>query len=953
MKKNHIILFFLLIWNSVFSQQYTNYSTKNGLPSNHVYRITQDVDGFIWFITDKGMVKYNGTDFKKFTIRDGLPTNDIWNIIATPDGKVWYFSKSPKIGYIERDSVYAFPSAVKGEILSPVNRNVVGNEVTFNNTAHYVLKNGQWNAYDVSGSRKQYILNHTKLHRIQFSEDKTQILFIDKDNKEVQRTKTCNEITQSHTRSQVNDSTYIWLSNKAFVVLNLNNYNIKTTLFEDAINIKKSKYTRVHVVNNQIQITGKGFVATLDNNYNLVNVHYIPDHLKAHFSFIDKQDNLWVATFRNGVYKLPKSKQNATYTLINEKAGKIKKIGNRLITTVLDKGFYQYDSISKQFKPYIKDSDFTYGVFEVKELNKKYFITNKKITTIQNNTKTILHASRNEFYLNETARQLVYHNNYLYGNFTAGLNKLNPNDLSINKEYLSNGIRTFISFKNELIIATSNGLKILKDDSIKTLKLQTEVPNNLHKKPILSLNKLDSNALLVGTDTYGAFITDLDKIIPLRETAYLSINDSFLDNENLWLATDKGVWHYKKDKENNYIFITTYDEDDGLLLQNAKSVYATDKDLIISSNIGVVSIPKKKTSTKKLLAIYVANTNYNDKKIISNTVKYTEDNTLNFSISSINFSENTPFFYEYQLLPIQKEWMQTTSKQLLFNDLLPNKYVLNIRSQGEVNTSDFEITPLWYQTWLVKTFFILWLLLSLIAVVLLIRKIELKKQAKELNTKRKMAEFELHALRSQMNPHFVFNSLNAIQYYITDNKLELSEKYLVKFSKLIRMFFELSREKKTSIEEEVNLLNCYLEIEKLRFGEDFNFSIEVDVTLNKLNDIPVMLLQPIVENAVNHGLFHKKGKGEVSIVFTKIDSQSFQVSITDNGVGRKKAAAIKQQSTNKHLSKSTYIIQDRITLLNEYDEWKITYKIDDLDKLKQTGTQVVLSFTYQHNHQTN
>jgi len=67
----------------MFSQQYTNYTTKDGLPSNHVYRITQDVDGFIWFITDKGMVKFNGTDFKKFTIRDGLPTNDIWNIVRS------------------------------------------------------------------------------------------------------------------------------------------------------------------------------------------------------------------------------------------------------------------------------------------------------------------------------------------------------------------------------------------------------------------------------------------------------------------------------------------------------------------------------------------------------------------------------------------------------------------------------------------------------------------------------------------------------------------------------------------------------------------------------------------------------------------------------------------------------------------------------------------------------
>lgn len=937
----------------MFSQQYTNYTTKDGLPSNHVYRITQDVDGFIWFITDKGMVKFNGTDFKKFTIRDGLPTNDIWNVTATPNGKVWYFSKSPKIGYIENDSVYAFPSAIKGEVLSPMNRNVVGNEVTFNNsTAHYQLENKQWKAYDVQGTHsvlKHYkvYLNHKKLHRVQFSKDKTNLVFIDKNNKEVKRIKVFQEINEAHTRSQVNDSTYIWLSNKAYTIINLNNYNFKTRFFEDVLNIKKSKYTRVHVVNNQIQITGKGFVGVLDNNYNLVNVHNIPDYLKAHFSFIDKQDNLWIATFRNGVYKLPKSKQNATYTLINEKTGKIKKVGKRIITTVLDKGFYQYDSVFKQFKPYIKESDFTYGVFEVKELNKKYFITNKKITTLQNNTKTILHASKIKAYLNETARQLVYHNNYLYGNFTAGLNKLNPNNLSINKEYLSNGIRTFISFKEALIIASSNGLKVLQNDSIKALIFQMKMTNNLHQKPILSLNKLDNNTLLVGTDAYGAFITDLNKIIPLEETAYLSINDSFYENNNLWLATDKGVWHYKKDLKNNYIFTAIYNENDGLLLKNAKSVYVVGENLLVSSNIGVVTIPIKKNTQRQLLDIYISNATYNTKSITTKLVKYAKNNTVTFNVSSIDFSENSDFSYKYQLLPIQKKWVTTTSSQISFNDLPPKSYQLHIKSKGKSKSFSFKITPLWYQTLLAKLLFIVLGIVFITALILLVRKRELNKQAIKLNAKRKLAEFELYALRSQMNPHFVFNSLNAIQYYLTDNKIELSEKYLVKFSKLIRMFFDLSKESYISIKDEIKLLNAYLEIEKLRFGDDFNYLIHVDTELNFDHKIPAMLLQPIVENAVNHGLFHKIGEGLIKIQFNKKSKNTFEISIEDNGIGRKKAAAIKGHSLNKHLSKSTEILQERIELINESNTCKITYKVSDVDKQNHLGTRVTLVFDNQ------
>ena len=92
MKKLHITLIIILIWSFSFAQQYTNYSTKNDLPSNHIYKITQDYKGFIWFITDKGIVKYNGTTFKTFTTKEGLPTNDIWDIKITPDNKIWYFN---------------------------------------------------------------------------------------------------------------------------------------------------------------------------------------------------------------------------------------------------------------------------------------------------------------------------------------------------------------------------------------------------------------------------------------------------------------------------------------------------------------------------------------------------------------------------------------------------------------------------------------------------------------------------------------------------------------------------------------------------------------------------------------------------------------------------------------------------------------------------------------------
>ena len=946
MQKLHIIIFLSLIWSFSFSQQYTNYNSKNGLPGNHVYRITQDAQGFIWFITDKGMTKYNGTTFKTFTVRNGLPVNDIWNIIATPDNKIWYFSKSPKLGYIENDIVYAFPSEIQGEILAPMHRNIVGNIVTFNNSeTSYQLKNKQWKKQNCLGHLskqklfKTFLIHH-KLDRFQFSKDQKNILFYTKNNKIDKKIKFIDAIKKAHTRSQINDSIYIWLTNKEYTIINLNNYQIKTTSFKDAININKSKYTRVHKVNNQIQITGEGFVSVMDRNYNLTNTHYIPIELKSHFSFIDKQNNIWIATFTNGVYKLPASKQLAVYSLTNEKIGKIRKIEDKIITTVLDKGFYSYDSISKKFKPFIQTKNYCYGAFHIPELNISFYITNKEIIRIKNNKITTEKTFKNTNFLNEKARQLIYHKNFLYSNYTSGLNRINPKNLKIVKTFTLNGIRTFISFKGKLIIATSNGLKILENDQIINLNLKTKTPNNFHKKPILSLSKIDKNTLLIGTDSYGAYLTDLTTTIPLKETEFLGINDGFAKNKKLWIATDNGIFLYKKDANFKYQFINKYTLNDGLLLKNAKSVYKTENNLIISSNKGITTIPKNKKPKNQFLDIYFQYIRYNNQKIKTKN-PYTKNNQLHVNVGIIDFSENNKYNYKYRLLPIQKKWLKTTSSNFVFNDLKPNEYTLSIKSHKEIKNKKITITPLWYQTFWFKLFSRSFIFIFLISAFLFYIKKENQKNNVKLQTQKKLAEYELHALRSQMNPHFVFNSLNAIQYYITKNDIDLSEKYLVKFSRLIRMFFDFSREKEIPLRDEIKLLHSYLEIEKMRFGEDFLFQIHVlNPQLLDSFKIPTMLLQPIVENAVNHGLFHNNGKGLIEIYFKLQPNNKLIVTITDDGVGIKKSKEIQKKSIHIKKDTSSNVIKERLFLLNQSKKWKVTYTL----KENKIGTSVIITF---------
>lgn len=220
---------------------------------------------------------------------------------------------------------------------------------------------------------------------------------------------------------------------------------------------------------------------------------------------------------------------------------------------------------------------------------------------------------------------------------------------------------------------------------------------------------------------------------------------------------------------------------------------------------------------------------------------------------------------------------------------------------------------------------------------------------KELEHQKRIHAAELHALRGQMNPHFVHNSLNAIQYYIQRNEVETSENYLAKFSKLIRLFFEYSRRQFISISEEMDLLVLYLEIEKLRFEDKISFHIEVDRTIDPDEQtVPAMILQPIVENAVNHGLFHKGGEGEITVHFKLIDGSVLQIVIEDDGIGINEARRISGKGLKKEGSHSMKVLEERLELLALTKQWETHYAIDDLSDPSvdgnKTGTRVTLNF---------
>jgi ligand-binding sensor domain-containing protein/two-component sensor histidine kinase len=264
---------------------------------------------------------------------------------------------------------------------------------------------------------------------------------------------------------------------------------------------------------------------------------------------------------------------------------------------------------------------------------------------------------------------------------------------------------------------------------------------------------------------------------------------------------------------------------------------------------------------------------------------------------------------------------------------------------GNVKTIKVVIQPPFYLRW----WFIIFVLLFFFLLFFWWNKKKinaaLKEEQMKLGFQQQLSEMEMKALRAQMNPHFIFNSLNSIQKYILQNDQFAASQYLTKFSRLIRLILDHSNQSEILLSSELDLLRLYIEMECLRFEDKFNYTLHVQPGMNaETVSIPSMLIQPYVENAIWHGLLHKVTKGNLQVNFSKKEEGVLQVIIEDDGIGRAKAAELKSKQVLRKKSYGMQITADRIMLINRTQNIKTTCEIQDLTDADgaAAGTKIIL-----------
>ncbi|MFM9909536.1 MAG: two-component regulator propeller domain-containing protein [Chitinophagaceae bacterium] len=336
------------------------------------------------------------------------------------------------------------------------------------------------------------------------------------------------------------------------------------------------------------------------------------------------------------------------------------------------------------------------------------------------------------------------------------------------------------------------------------------------------------------------------------------------------------------------------------------------------------------------------------------------ENNINFQFAALSTSFSNLIRYAYKLEGYDKDWIETEKNNITYSNLSSGKYKLLIKTGNFIyiwNKHYFSLSITIKKPWYRQAWFFLLCAIAILSLISIWYHYRIKNIQDQLELKSKyekqIAEIEMKALRAQMNPHFIFNCLNSINRYIVKSDEKTASSYLTKFSKLIRLILDNSTLDTIPIEKEIETLKLYIDMEALRFDHVFDYSIEASEEIKYSSvEIPSMLIQPYVENAIWHGLLHLPAnqkdkediKGLLKIVFMKQDDKTVIVTIRDNGIGRLKAAELKSKDVLKQKSYGMQITSDRIQLINNLYNMNASVVVYDLNNNRgeSEGTEVVI-----------
>ncbi|MBL4668739.1 MAG: histidine kinase [Flavobacteriales bacterium] len=658
-------------------------------------------------------------------------------------------------------------------------------------------------------------------------------------------------------------------------------------------------------------------------------------------AFINKNGTFFLGTFGRGVMIIPNLKVQSHYNSDELLLGIDVSLSNELFLSTRS-GKVFLSSLENQIDKVNISVDQVFHIPKIKGFNNQVVFSG---VNGLGNLKDVCVLDENSFLLSSpygiyiySLKEPKYFNKLKYNFFGEHLYGL------LNGTARSNSVAW--SFKDSVVYYSNNLGVYLKEWN----SLEEEAVLYKGKAFLSNDLKYDNNQLVCATKENGIlFFRDKENVEQLSEKNGLKSNavkKIKISNNLLYALTEKGIQVYNL-LTKQFLGIGVIE---GVVNNTVNNFAVSNDKLWLLEKHKYYAIDIATILKKDLIAnLYIDSITVNGRVVSDNKNKEFDysQNAFNFYFDYRDVETKHETEISYTLEGFYEDWKTVLSSEnkIEFQYLPVGEYTFKIkgvyRNQStKIFKYEFEIFPPFWKRWwfYIGLFIFTVLLVSLIARIRLQRVSKKNKEIleKEILSK-ELAESKLKALRSQMNPHFIFNSLNSIQNLVLQKDTNKSYDYLVLFAELVRSALDYSEQEFIAIEKELEFLNVYLELEKLRFGNDFEFKIEYKGSLDV--KVPSLVVQPFIENALLHGLLHKKGKKKLTIVFA-VDKELTCV-IIDNGVGRKKAKEIKDRQNISYESFSTGAIKKRMEILSQQFNMDATFFYEDLlEKGNVSGTKV-------------
>lgn len=973
----HISIFICIFIHFCVAAQsvaYTNFMSQNDLPSNTVYQIKQDKNGFIWIATANGLARYDGSNFKVFNPK-GIKDKEILGMLIDDNGKVWFWNLKGKLFYIfnnvikeikfkkntikirdfkqDNDGTYFF--IAQGIGVYRLNKNYTYKQIAQSELAEKIIKTNKGLLLNI----RDFIYD-ISYDTIQFRYNFYLPIF----EKGIKKPMIFKEMNHEYwCLQQWTDELYKIDENGKLIDFG---FVAHRNQFKDGIKM-------IYEDNNhQYWVILKDKLLVFDaTEQHLISQIYFPLANKVTNFLHDREGNYWLTLSDNGIIFIPSIHIKSQLKLKNEITNNftiqsLAVYDNQLIISKNQGNITLTDFNTEQEKHFsfkhnlpiqnIKKG-FNGDIWLISNI--KATIVNKDFKIIEDNVGDQIIGYKSIYFDNVTEDIFIGHYDGVLKITKEEFNDFIDNKKfewgSIRQRFRVNGINQRVyaieKVKNEYWFGSTDGLYECIDKKAKL----TSIPE-LQKSWITHIIN-QNDTVWVGTQTDGLFqIINKKNIKKYNETNGLSSNNCkhliVEPNGIVWVGTNNGI---------NKINTKTGEIDlinnlDGLLSNDINALVLGDETVFVGTSDGLTTFNKNiQTKNKVAPPIYLSKFQIFDKDTVlfNNYILKYNQNNIRIHVTGVSFRSQGNFKYKYRMRGISEDWTETQSNIMSFPILNPDEYVFEayainedgVESEVPIRIKIVVNAPFWQTWWF-------WFLMGILILFTVwritqnrIKRMEERLQL-ENDFQQKINELKMQALQAQMNPHFIFNSLNAIQHYLIVGNGEWAMIYLAKFAKLIRMIFEYSKGLTITLTDEIEFLKLYLELEKLRFKNKIkvSFFVDSDIFTDDFK-IPSLLIQPIIENSFKHGLLHKERDSQVKIHFTNKNGW-LKCIVEDNGIGREKSKTLGKHKNEKHNSSGMKITEQRLNIwINQHqtvDKKIDCFKVFDLKNADEnaSGTRV-------------